>query len=292
MIEYLEGTRETVHHKENTGIRVYLNEQYEDYPAHWHLDTEIIMPIENYYTIKVGEDTVRLEPHHILLIPPTAMHEIFAPGSGKRIIMNVDSVLLNDYPGLADVLQLIQPYLVITSETMPAAHQRLVPLLEDIAHHYFSHQVLHEAACHSIMLQFFVLLGRELWEIESVKSKKGQHNNHMSRLLETCNYINNHCTEDITLEDMADVAGFSKYHFSRLFKEYMNVTCYEYLTKRRLMIAEKLLIKEEESIMSVALNSGFGSVSTFNRVFREEHGCTPSEFREEYTPKTPSQEVS
>lgn len=280
MIEILDGTKETVLHKENTGIRVYLNYQRENYPPHWHLDTEIIMPLVNIYTIKTGNDTIILEPHDILIIPPTALHEIYAPAYGERIILNVDSVMLNEQTGLAGVLQLLAPYLHITPDKMPHSHQRLVQLLRTIANQYFSTEPLHEVACFTTVLQFFIVFGRELIAMEHRKMEQISYTNYMSRLLEACNFINKHCTENITLEDMAEVAGFSKYHFSRLFKEYMSITCYEYLTKRRIMLAEKLLIHGNSSIMEVAMNSGFGSVSTFNRVFKAEKNCTPTEFIE------------
>ena len=97
-----------------------------------------------------------------------------------------------------------------------------------------------------------------------------------SNLLE---YIDTHYTEDLTLEDMADVIGFSKYHFSRLFKQYTNYTFCDYLKHRRIQAAEILLEKPEYSITEVALQAGFPSISTFNRIFKEYKNCTPTEYR-------------
>jgi AraC-like DNA-binding protein len=97
-----------------------------------------------------------------------------------------------------------------------------------------------------------------------------------------CNYINDHCTENIKMDDLADVAGFSKYHFSRLFKQVMNVSCYDYLINRRIMYAEKLLFEPDLSIMQVAMKSGFCSLATFNRVFKAKNHCTPKEYKALY----------
>ena len=92
-------------------------------------------------------------------------------------------------------------------------------------------------------------------------------------------YIDNHYAEDLNLEDIADSIGFSKYHFSRLFKQYTNFTFCDYLCYRRIKAAEALLVQPELSITEVALQAGFPSISTFNRLFKQEKNCTPSEYR-------------
>ena len=101
----------------------------------------------------------------------------------------------------------------------------------------------------------------------------------MSKFGNLLEYIDTHYTEDLTLEDMADIIGFSKYHFSRLFKQYTNFTFCDYLKHRRIQAAEMLLEQPEYSITEVALQAGFPSISTFNRIFKEYKNCTPTEFR-------------
>ena len=55
MIEILEGTHETVRYGNNSGVKMYHNTDYEDYPEHWHTSIEIIMPLAEDYTVTVGE---------------------------------------------------------------------------------------------------------------------------------------------------------------------------------------------------------------------------------------------
>ncbi|HCD46236.1 MAG TPA: hypothetical protein DEQ64_21450 [Lachnoclostridium sp.] len=75
-------------------------------------------------------------------------------------------------------------------------------------------------------------------------------------------------------------SGFSKYHFTRIFKQYMNMTFYEYLNSRRVKKAEELLYNTKEmSITDVAMGSGFSSMSTFNRTFKMIKRCSPSDYR-------------
>jgi AraC-like DNA-binding protein len=95
-------------------------------------------------------------------------------------------------------------------------------------------------------------------------------------------YINNHYNQDLSLEDVAEFAGFSRYYFSRSFKKQTGYSFKDYLCQKRLQVAMDLLIRTDKSMKDVAVESGFGSVATFNRVFREKKGCTPTQFRAIY----------
>ena len=62
MIETLVGTRETVHHKTDTHVRLYVNDECEHYPPHWHNDMEILFPLSGSYTAICPNDTYVLRP--------------------------------------------------------------------------------------------------------------------------------------------------------------------------------------------------------------------------------------
>ena len=83
----------------------------------------------------------------------------------------------------------------------------------------------------------------------------------------------------MSLDDAANLAGFSKYHFTRLFKDFTGYSFYKYLNKKRIEHAERLLIDPEVLITEAALQSGFSSLSSFIRMFKIIKGCTPTEFR-------------
>ena len=79
MIEVLNGTQETVIYRNLEGIRLYHNRQNEDYPIHWHLAMEIIMPYQKKYSATVGKTSFALDEEDILLIPPGQLHSLSAP---------------------------------------------------------------------------------------------------------------------------------------------------------------------------------------------------------------------
>ena len=101
----------------------------------------------------------------------------------------------------------------------------------------------------------------------------------MEKFTTVCQYIDTSFRENLTLEQAAEISGFSKYHFSRLFKEFTGITFQEYLTRQRIRHAEELLNDSKISITDIALASGFSAVSNFNRSFQMYNHCSPSQFR-------------
>jgi len=281
MIEILNGTKETVSYREHFGIRLYLNEQVENYPVHWHTAAEIVMPLENIYTVIVNDTRHVLDPGDILVIPPGELHEIIAPDSGLRIILNFDFSLLYNLNGFDSTFHLLRPSCLITSKRHRELGQSLRSILLNLKDEYFSDSLLKEASAYAMLIQFFVLLGRNAMSGENhpAQSKGRQYHKNIDTFLKVCNYMNNHCTEDIQVEQLAKLAGFSKFHFTRLFKQFIGMSYYDYLNQHRIMHAEKLLIDPNMSVTEVAMRSGFGSLATFNRVFKTYKKCTPTQYK-------------
>ena len=65
-------------------------------------------------------------------------------------------------------------------------------------------------------------------------------------------YINNHYKQDLSLDDVAEFAGFSRYYFSRSFKKQTGYSFKDYLCEKRLQVATDLLIRTDKSMKDVA----------------------------------------
>lgn len=281
MIEILNGTRETVAYNDDFGIRLYLNNEAENYPIHWHTAVEVIMPLENHYTVVVNDVNYVLDIGDIIILPSGELHELFAPEYGERIIFQFEYSLLNQLNGFDSTFHLFHPCIVITLEEYAGIHSTLKELLLNIMEEYMGNSPLKEASIYSMLIEFFVILGRSYMNNENrfpnVKSQK-QHK-YIDKFLQVCNYMNDHCTEEIDVETLASLAGFSSFHFARLFKQFTGITYYNYLNKHRIMHAEKLLIDPNLTVTEVAMRSGFSSLSTFNRLFKQHKKCTPTEYK-------------
>lgn len=104
-----------------------------------------------------------------------------------------------------------------------------------------------------------------------------------SAVLDSIEHINNHFAEKLTLEDIASRAGFSRFHFSRIFKENTGVTVIEHINARRCDNAGFLLRETSKSISEIGAECGFDSPSYFAKAFSASYGLLPSEYRKKYS---------
>ncbi|MBB2184383.1 helix-turn-helix transcriptional regulator [Lachnospiraceae bacterium MD1] len=280
----LDGIYEKVDYQNNTSILLHINNTNDNYSIHWHTAIEMIMPIENIYTIVIGKTTYVLQENDILIIPPGELHELIAPPTGTRRILLFDFSLISNLRGLSNILTVLNQPRLINQVTAPDIHSRLMQLFHDITEEYTNKNTLREAAIYALIIQMFVLTGRKYMNTENLfpDVKLNKQREYIEKFNLIFEYINNNFTDGITLDTIAGVAGFSKFHFSRLFKQFTDMSFYDYLNQRRVKEAEKLLLDPTLAITEVAMRSGFSSIATFNRVFKSFKECTPTEFKNLY----------
>lgn len=280
----MDGIFEKVDYQNKSSILLHNNKETENYSAHWHTAIELIMPIINHYTIIIGKTTYILREGDILVIPPGEIHELIAPEEGLRRILLFDFSLISNLRGFSNIITIFNQPRLITAANSPDLHPQLQELFDDISIEYFSSHTLREGAIYAMIIQMFVLMGRKYMNTENLfpDVKLNKQKEYIEKFNLIFDYINSNYMEDITLEKIAHVAGFSKFHFSRLFKQFTDMSFYDYLNQRRVKEAEKLLLNPSLTVTEVAMRSGFSSISTFNRVFKIFKECTPTEFKNLY----------
>ena len=98
-------------------------------------------------------------------------------------------------------------------------------------------------------------------------------------IVQISDYIHAHLDQPIKLADLAEVAGISQFHFSRLFKQSMGMTPHQYLIQQRIEQAKQLLKGTKRAIAEIALECGFNSQSHFSKHVRDATGMTPNNYR-------------
>ncbi len=92
-------------------------------------------------------------------------------------------------------------------------------------------------------------------------------------------YMENHLTEKMDLDVVADAVHYSKYHLHRMFTDTVGLTIHDYVQRRRLTEAAKLLVFSDKSILEIALLAGYNSQQAFNAVFKAMYKSSPMKFR-------------
>ena len=260
--------------------RIWLNIQDSSFAPHWHSAMEIIQPVENNYTAICGDIRQEIRPGEIYLIPPRLRHELVAPADGKRYIYLLNISAFTKLQGFSQVMSILSKPLLLSQQGAGATYDTVSDILEQIRDEYFNEKDLSDLTISSLLLQLLVCIGKNCGSEAPVSTRShARFRDYMELFSEALSYIDDHFSEGLTLDEMASRTGFSKFHFSRLFKKYTNYSFIDYLHFRRIREAELLLLRPDISITDVAISSGFSSISSFNRIFRQEKGCSPSEYR-------------
>ncbi|GAB3309171.1 helix-turn-helix domain-containing protein [Epidermidibacterium keratini] len=98
-------------------------------------------------------------------------------------------------------------------------------------------------------------------------------------LISAARFLTDFHAEQITLHDLADHVGYSPFHLSRRFAEFVGVSPVQYLAARRFQRAKTLLVTTDASVLEICHEVGFTSIGTFSRRFAAEVGVSPTEFR-------------
>ena len=103
---------------------------------------------------------------------------------------------------------------------------------------------------------------------------------HTSRIQKMVRFMAENYTQPISVEDIASAGGISEGYAMGLFQKTLGMSMTAYLRKLRLYHAKSALVESEEKILTIAMDSGFGSLSRFYEVFGEDTGQTPQSFRQ------------
>lgn len=99
------------------------------------------------------------------------------------------------------------------------------------------------------------------------------------RISRVFTYIDEHFAEEVTLDQLAKETAISRNYLCKCFKQMTGQTIFTYIEQVRIRYACYLLCTSQRSVADVAMESGFGSVSYFNRVFRRYCGVSPGRYR-------------
>ena len=122
------------------------------------------------------------------------------------------------------------------------------------------------------LLRLLVEIGRNQHQQEQTPQPVMPQN---SRVLELMKYIDDHVTEDLDIDALAEAFYISKYHMMRLFHKETGSTIHTYLSQRRLLHARQL-IEQGMKATEACYSSGFRSYSSFTRAYGKYFGTTPT----------------
>lgn len=124
-----------------------------------------------------------------------------------------------------------------------------------------------------------IILYRIMEQLPLLSEAKAEKRDLTARVI---SYLMNHYQSGLSLGEVAEALGVSKYEVSRVFSKHIKMSFNQYLNRMRLEQAIYLLTSTEQSVTDIAFSCGFESLRTFYRAFSEQYHLSPLTYRQTY----------
>lgn len=263
---------------QETQYRQIGRDPLQDRP-HSHLDCcELLRVDAGTGTLLMGDTVCRMEPGKVYCIPAGQLH-CTTPSTTETYVRS--KLVFYRQPAMA-LLQLCG-----SSTCFPTPFP-LFP--EGIAVSEKENRLLDACFCMNAevedkltSLQQMTLLTQVLlwlWQRDGTGGDTMPHDSSIDpRIHSVLSYINRNLTTELSIDTIADYCHLSKFHMCRLFRENTGMTIMQYVLEQRLVKARYALTQTDLPVSTIAMQTGFPSISYFCHVFREKEGISPTEFR-------------
>jgi len=249
-------------------IQVGSSSGYEySFPMHLHAGPEILRVNKGALKVQLNATEYLVTEGNMVIIFPNVIHayqstELYA--ETDLIICGTDAK--NGFPKNIGNHMVEQPVLPI-SNLHPDVNYMFSALMEEA-------QNGNQTQLINAYFQIFWL--RLLPELTLTSMEQPVFSDLATNLI---TYVTEHFYEQISLESLSKELGVCRFYLSRIFTQVLHTSFREYINTLRIDHARKLLINTQNQILDIAIECGFQSQQTFNRVFKEICGMTPGEYR-------------
>jgi len=260
------------------------------FPKHWHRYVELIAIPEKSGDelcgiIQVNQDTYELFPGDLLFVWPGELHEVVSNEHSAMAALQFPITELTQRKDFARYVNFYKRHHHLSAKEFPELTQNMMFSMQQILEvgkekekPFQNIEML--IRLYEMMIELGTYIKVNLESLETIEHRDDQM---LDKIHAACDYIQENCESNLTLEKVAEQIGFSACYFSRSFKRVTGYHFVEYLLIQRVKRLQILLADDELSITEAAYQAGFKSLSTLNRVFKQYCGCAPREYKKLYT---------
>ena len=238
----------------NYNAFVYTNTSWD---SHFHTNYELIYAVEGNVCVRVDMDEYVLHTGELLLIPPSAVHSLYAECARTWV-----GVFSDDFV----------PRFAAETKNLRYSKFTLTPDTEEYLreHLFFTGQPdkYMTSAC------IYAVCSECVARAEVTEDERDR-----DFINSTTSFIAENISRDISMHDAAEHLGYEYHYFSSLFNRSFGMPFKSYINTYRFNKACTLLSKHESNVTQICDECGFTSIRNFNRVFKKMSGTTPSEYR-------------
>ncbi|EUJ34586.1 bacterial regulatory helix-turn-helix s, AraC family protein [Brochothrix thermosphacta DSM 20171 = FSL F6-1036] len=247
-------------------------ETIETVDFHVNDDLKVLFILADHLEVLKQGKVILLKAGDIFLVNPGEI--IGMVGSSKNRVLMLNIQLL-EFEKLVGQFKLTRP---LSLSYHHDAYKNLTKLLSRLYIEQMQKKKGYQAIINGCVSLVLGTLLRTL-TIEPLSFNRTIDNDNKIKNREVMAYINEHHTEKLTLQKLADHFYVSKFYLAHRFKEDLGMSVGKYLKEIRLLYAIRQLETSHLSVGEIAINNGFPNVRSFSDVFKERNGMTPTEFR-------------
>ncbi len=247
---------------------------------HWHDDWEFVLATKGTIQILTASDDILLQPGEAVCLGSGCVHEIKGEGQGSmlrsavfhpRFLSSMDSVIWEKY---VRPLQNVGVVVLVDSVSWQrACIQNFCACWDALDREPLGFEIQAREA----LIQLALLLYTHLDVGRQIPSLREQRNSQRIKVM--LGFIQGHYAESLTTAQIAASAMLSESECLRCFHTSINMTPGQYLKEYRLRVAAGLLANTSEKAGDIGAACGFLDAAYFTKIFREQMGCTPGEYR-------------
>ena len=279
-------TKDTLFNREG-----YLEENYhyfhlrdtagQERDFHFHEFDKVVVLLSGHVDYTVEDITYALKPWDVLLVKHHTIHKALIDKTEPydRVIIYLDGKYFDRImpnAGLMDCFEKADKDGRQRITPDDGQQERLAAALEDYEAAMRDKELGAEAIRDTQMVKFLVLINR-IYASGSAAPDRAEATRD-PKIAAVLSYINENLGRELSVDELAEQAYLSRYHFMRLFKAQTGSTVHAYVRQKRLLYAARL-IREGESAARAAAESGFSDYSAFHRAFRESFGISPGQLK-------------
>ena len=263
-------------------IALKRNDLYEVFKSYHHHDLyEIIYIIKGNIDFFIEEKKYELTDGDMVLVAPNLLHKLVFTNKSEcqRVIVNFTEEytkqFLSDKTDVLNIFNLIHEKGMHKISFYPEKRKRLEKNFEEMEKYQFSDEFGSDLRFNINFAEFMLLVNRLYMNLpEEDLIQKNINDPYVTKTIE---YINEHISEKIQLNDIANYLSLSVSRISHLFKDITGMSIMNYIIKKRLVLSKELL-KNGEHIKTVYLKCGFPDEASFFRYFKQEYKITPKKY--------------
>ncbi len=247
-----------------------------EFPLHWHSDLEILFCHEGSFDVVIDGEPYHVTAGQAVFIGSSLLHEYLSiPVSCRATILRVGSVFFGSDCFSEIAKRQFETHVLTDNKEINAVFSRVAFL------HKQKKTLENMLELQGLVFSLVSLFLRHLPPARTVSTKHKKRLNYILNIQKALDFVSENFDKEISVRAAAEVVGYEKNAFSRVFKQATDTTFHKYLSQYRIKKACILLSEESAPIAEIAEKVGIPEYKTFCRVFKQVMGVTPGVYRKQ-----------